>query len=89
MLTGLPVLVVQVVVADVEEVAHLANKDRVRDVINLETVVAANSHKEAAPSAKGGHRRPPDPLIFADFLAKALKCAKPNYSSSVILLMSV
>jgi hypothetical protein len=48
--TGLPV--VQVVVVDVVAGALLANKNHATDARNLKTAVAANNHREDAPSAK-------------------------------------
>ena len=51
--TGLPV--VQVVVVDAVAAALLANKNHVTDARNLKADVAANNHREDAPSAKGGH----------------------------------
>jgi hypothetical protein len=50
MLTGLPV--VQVVVVDAAADALLANKDHATDARNLKADVAANNHREDAPSAK-------------------------------------
>ena len=53
--TGLLVPVAQVVVVDAVAAALLANRDPATDARNLEAAVAANNHREDAPSAKGGH----------------------------------
>jgi len=48
--TGLPV--VQVVVVDAVAGALLANKNHATDARNLKAAVAANNHREDAPSAR-------------------------------------